>query len=156
MQDDMTQEELDAILESAATARPAASSEANAGESAPQDQAQTPSMNQAEQQDVGPVVDPVKPQASQNTTGSASSINFLLDVPLDVAVELGRTKMAIRDMLKLGPGSVLELDKLIGEPVDLLVNSKLIAKGEVVAFDENFGIRITDIINPEDRLRSLR
>ncbi|MFC1714105.1 flagellar motor switch protein FliN [Candidatus Poribacteria bacterium] len=92
------------------------------------------------------------PVGSPNTTGS---INFLLDVPLDVTVELGRTKIALRDMLQLGPGSVIELDKLIGEPVDLLVNDKLIAKGEVVVFDENFGVRITDIINPEERIKSL-
>jgi len=83
------------------------------------------------------------------------NIDFLLDVPLDVSVELGRTKIAIKDMLQLGPGSVIELDKLIGEPVDLLVNDKPIARGEVVVFDENFGIRITDIINPEERIRSL-
>ena len=74
---------------------------------------------------------------------------------MDVAVELGRTKIAIKDMLKLGPGSVIELDKLIGEPVDLLVNDRLIARGEVVVFDENFGIRITDMMNPEERLKSL-
>ncbi len=85
----------------------------------------------------------------------ASNIGFLMDIPLDVSVELGRTKIAVKDMLQLGPGSVIELDKLIGEPVDLLVNERLIAKGEVVVFDESFGIRITDIINPEDRLRSL-
>ena len=85
-----------------------------------------------------------------------SNIDFLLDVPLGVSVELGRTKIAVRDMLQLGPGSVLELDKMIGEPLDLLVNDKLIARGEVVVFDENFGIRITDIIKPEERIRSLR
>ena len=85
-----------------------------------------------------------------------SNIDFLLDVPLGVSVELGRTKIVVRDMLRLGPGSVLELDKMIGEPLDLLVNDKLIARGEVVVFDENFGIRITDIIKPEDRIRSLR
>jgi len=99
------------------------------------------------------------------TTGNAeasapaegrSNIDFLLDVPLGVSVELGRTKIAVRDMLQLGPGSVLELDKMIGEPLDILVNDKLIARGEVVVFDENFGIRITDIIKPEDRIRSLR
>ncbi len=92
------------------------------------------------------------------TTGTSAgigSIDFLLDVPMDVSVELGRAKMAIRDMLQLRPGSVIELDKLIGEPVDLLVNNKLIARGEVVVFDENFGIRITDIVKPEDRVRML-
>ena len=85
-----------------------------------------------------------------------TNIDFLLDVPLGVSVELGRAKIAVRDMLQLGPGAVLELDKMIGEPLDLLVNDKLIARGEVVVFDDNFGIRITDIIKPEDRIRSLR
>ena len=94
-------------------------------------------------------------EASAHAEGR-SNIDFLLDVPLGVSVELGRTKIVIRDMLQLGPGSVLELDKMIGEPLDLLVNDKLIARGEVVVFDENFGIRITDIIKPEDRIRSLR
>jgi len=83
-------------------------------------------------------------------------IEFLLDVPLDVSVELGRAKMPIKDMIQLGPGSVIELDKLIGEPVDFLVNNRTIARGEVVVFDENFGIRITDILKPEDRIKMLR
>lgn len=91
----------------------------------------------------------------ETSPGGTANINFLLDVPLDVAVELGRTKIAVKDMLQLGPGSVIELDKLIGEPVDLLVNERLIAKGEVVVFDENFGVRITDIINTEERIKSL-
>jgi flagellar motor switch protein FliN/FliY len=94
-------------------------------------------------------------EASAHAEGR-SNIDFLLDVPLGVSVELGRARIVVRDMLQLGPGSVLELDKMIGEPLDLLVNDKLIARGEVVVFDENFGIRITDIIKPEDRIRSLR
>ena len=90
----------------------------------------------------------------ENFTGS--NIEILLDVPLEVSVELGRTKIVIKDLVQLGPGSIIELDKLIGEPVDLLVNDNLIARGEVVVFDENFGIRITDIVTPAQRLRSLR
>ena len=87
---------------------------------------------------------------------AGSNIEILLDVPLEVSVELGRTKIVIKDLMQLGPGSIIELDKLIGEPVDLLVNDNLIARGEVVVFDENFGIRITDIVTPAQRLRSLR
>ena len=87
---------------------------------------------------------------------SGANIDILLDVPLEVSVELGRTKLIIRDLMQLGPGSIIELDKLIGEPVDLLVNDNLIARGEVVVFDENFGIRITDIVTPTQRLKSLR
>ncbi len=95
-------------------------------------------------------------QKNTKTTTISGNIEMLLDIPLEVSVELGRTKIAIRDMIQLGPGSIIELDKLIGEPVDLLVNDNLIAKGEVVVFDENFGIRITDIVTPAERLKSLR
>lgn len=83
-------------------------------------------------------------------------IDLLLDVTLPISIELGRTAMNISDILSLGPGSVVELEKLAGEPVDLLVNNKLIARGEVVVVDENFGIRITSMISPQDRIRSLK
>ena len=73
---------------------------------------------------------------------------------MSLTVELGRTKMYIKDILGLGEGSIIELDKLAGEPVDLLVNGKLIAKGEVVVIDENFGVRVTDIVSPTDRIKS--
>lgn len=84
------------------------------------------------------------------------NIDLLMDVNLQVTVELGRTRRQIRDVLALGPGSVVELDKLAGEQVDVLVNGKLIAKGEVVVIDENYGVRITDIISPADRVQSLK
>ncbi|MFP4465486.1 MAG: flagellar motor switch protein FliN [Candidatus Goldiibacteriota bacterium] len=80
------------------------------------------------------------------------SLDIVLDVPLNLTVELGRTEKLVREVLDLTPGSVVELDKLAGEPVDILVNGKYIAKGEVVVIDENFGIRITDIIKPADRI----
>ncbi|MEI1279115.1 flagellar motor switch protein FliN [Leptospira venezuelensis] len=81
------------------------------------------------------------------------NLNLLMDVQMSVTVELGRTKMYIKDILGLGEGSIIELDKLAGEPVDLLVNGKLIAKGEVVVIDENFGVRVTDIVSPADRIK---
>ncbi|HMV79765.1 MAG TPA: flagellar motor switch protein FliN [Leptospiraceae bacterium] len=84
----------------------------------------------------------------------ATNLNLLMDVQMSVTVELGRTKMYIKDILGLGEGSIIELDKLAGEPVDLLVNGKLIAKGEVVVIDENFGVRVTDIVSPTDRIKS--
>lgn len=84
------------------------------------------------------------------------NLNMLLDIPLRVTVELGRTKRTIKEILELSSGSVLELDKLAGEPVDIHVNSKLIAKGEVVVIDENFGVRVTDIISQSDRLKKLQ
>lgn len=84
------------------------------------------------------------------------NIDLILDVNLRVTVELGRTQMSIREILDLGPGAVIELDKLAGEPVDILVNDKPIAKGEVVVVDENFGVRVTDIISTARRVASLR
>jgi len=83
------------------------------------------------------------------------SIELLMDVSLPVSIELGRTKMAISEILALGPGSVVELNKLAGEPVDLLVNYKIVARGEVVVIDENFGVRVTQLLSPEERLRIL-
>lgn len=83
------------------------------------------------------------------------NLNMLLDIPLKVTVELGRTKRTVEDILDLSPGSIVELDKLAGEPVDVLVNNKLIAKGEVVVIDENFGVRVTDIVSQKDRLMKL-
>lgn len=95
-------------------------------------------------------------QLQQPVAGSESrNIELLMDVDLPIAIELGRTKMSIADILGLGPGSVVELNKLAGEPVDLLVNQRVVARGEVVVVDENFGLRITQLMTPEERLRAL-
>jgi flagellar motor switch protein FliN/FliY len=88
--------------------------------------------------------------------GAGHNIDMLMDLELPVIIELGRSSMFIRDILDLGPGSVVELNKLSGEPVDLYVNDKKFALGEVVVIDENFGIRITDLVKVEDRIRSLK
>lgn len=85
-----------------------------------------------------------------------SNLNMIMDIPLEVSVELGRTTKLIKDVLRLAPGSVIELDKLAGEPVDILVNGKFLAKGEVVVIDENFGVRITEIITPIERVNNLQ
>ena len=89
--------------------------------------------------------------------GSMGKQNYelLLDVQMVLTVELGRTSKYIKDILNLGEGSIIELDKLAGDPVDLLVNGKLIAKGEVVVIDENFGVRVTNIIGPAERLATI-
>ncbi len=87
---------------------------------------------------------------------NGQNLDLLLDIPLSVTVELGRTKRLIRDILNLAPGAILELDKLAGEPVDILVNNKLIARGEVVVIDENFGVRVTDILSPAERVKRLQ
>jgi flagellar motor switch protein FliN len=86
----------------------------------------------------------------------AKNLDMLLDIPLQVTVELGRTKRSVKEILELSPGSIIELDKLAGEPVDIHINNRLIAKGEVVVIDENFGVRVTDIISQSDRLRKLK
>jgi flagellar motor switch protein FliN/FliY len=91
-----------------------------------------------------------------NLLATDTNIGLLMDVPLQVTVELGRTRKLIRDILELAPGSIIELDKLAGEPVDILVNSKLIAKGEVVVIDDNFGVRITEIVSPLERTYTLQ
>jgi len=88
--------------------------------------------------------------------GDDNNLNLLLDIPLKVTVELGRTKKLVKEILEFSQGSVIELDKLAGEPVDILVNNKLIAKGEVVVIDENFGVRVTDIVSQWDRIQKLR
>ncbi|KAF0813057.1 Flagellar motor switch protein FliN [Andreprevotia sp. IGB-42] len=92
------------------------------------------------------------PQIAGNTSGN---IDMILDIPVTLTVELGRTKIAIRSLLQLAQGSVVELDGLAGEPMDVLVNGCLIAQGEVVVVNDKFGIRLTDIITPAERIRRL-
>jgi flagellar motor switch protein FliN/FliY len=87
---------------------------------------------------------------------SLANMEFLLDIPLEVTVELGRTKMLINDMLKLGQGSVIELSKLAGESLEILANQKPIARGEVVVVNEKYGIRLTEVISPIERIEGLR
>ena len=84
-----------------------------------------------------------------------ANIDLILDIPLSVTVELGRSKMLINDLLQLGQGSVIELTKLVGEPLEVLVNNKLVARGEVVVVNEKFGVRLTDIVTPMERVKSL-
>ena len=96
------------------------------------------------------------PSVQQTETGAApKNIEFLLDIPMSVAVYVGSTKMAIRDLLQLAQGSVIELDKLAGEPMDVMVNNKLVARGEVVVVNEKFGIRLTDVVSAAERVQQL-
>ncbi len=88
-------------------------------------------------------------------TETHNDIEFILDIPVQLTVELGRTKIAIKNLLQLAQGSVVELDGLAGEPMDVLVNGCLIAQGEVVVVNDRFGIRLTDIITPSERIRKL-
>jgi len=94
--------------------------------------------------------------APQQQPVSVRSLEFILDIPLHVSVVLGRTKMLINDLLQLGQGSVIELTKIAGEPMEVLVNNKLIARGEVVVVNEKYGIRLTDIISPVERIEKLK
>jgi len=98
------------------------------------------------------------PAAGSNISAGDPAVNmeFLLDISLDVTVELGRAKMLINDMLKLGQGSIIELSKLAGESLDILANQKPIARGEVVVVNDKFGVRLTEVISPTERLERLK
>ena len=87
--------------------------------------------------------------------GTETDIGLLLEVPLSISVELGRTSLTIRELLALGQGSILQLDRHAGEPVDVLVNGKRLARGEVVVIDEDFGIRVTEVVTPEERISGM-
>ena len=96
-----------------------------------------------------------QPLSKVTSTATRNDIDMILDIPVQMTVELGRTKIAIRNLLQLAQGSVVELDGLAGEPMDVLVNGCLIAQGEVVVVNDKFGIRLTDIITPSERIRKL-
>lgn len=96
------------------------------------------------------------PAGGRISAPPVQSLDFILDIPLKITAELGRTKMSIRDVLQLAQGSVIELSKFAGEPLEVLVNEKLIARGEVVVVNEKFGIRLTDIISPVERIEQLK
>jgi flagellar motor switch protein FliN/FliY len=91
-----------------------------------------------------------------NPASSAGNMNLLLDVPMKIEVRLGSAKMIIKDLLQLGQGSVIELDKIAGDPMDILISEKLIARGEIVVVNDMFGVRITDIVSPVERIETLK
>ena len=93
--------------------------------------------------------------AGAATAGAGNDINMILDIPVQLTVELGRTRIPIKNILQLAQGSVVELETLAGEPMDVLVNGYLIAQGEVVVVNDKFGIRLTDIVTPSERMRRL-
>lgn len=93
--------------------------------------------------------------AASAIRGGSHTLDFILDVTLQVTVEVGRARMTIQDLLQLGQGSVVELEKLAGEPLDIFINGKQVARGEAVIVNEKFGVRLTDIISPEDRIEGL-
>jgi flagellar motor switch protein FliN len=93
--------------------------------------------------------------AAPSLTGAGNDLNMILDIPVQLTVELGRTRIPIKNILQLAQGSVVELETLAGEPMDVLVNGYLIAQGEVVVVNDKFGIRLTDIVTPSERMRRL-
>jgi flagellar motor switch protein FliN/FliY len=95
-------------------------------------------------------------KADASSSAPAGGLDMILDIPVQLTVELGRTRLPIRSLLQLAQGSVVELDRLAGEPLDVLVNGTLIAQGEVVVVNDKFGIRLTDVIGPDERLRRLQ
>jgi flagellar motor switch protein FliN/FliY len=107
----------------------------------------------------GVVTDPqpatFPPLETKTNEPSMKNLDFILDIPMQVSVQLGSTKMLIRDLLQLGQGSVVELEKLAGEPLEVLVNHRLVARGEVVVVNEKFGIRLTDVVSAVERIQHL-
>jgi len=95
-----------------------------------------------------------KPEENE-TALDAKKLEFILDIPLQVTVELGRTKLLVKDILGLNQGAVVELSKLAGEPLDIFVNSKLVARGEAVVVNEKFGVRLVDIVSPDERVEKI-
>lgn len=121
-------------------------------------------LNRSELDDLSRVTDDLgsggdsgyQPAPRGGSSAAKENVEMLLDVELDVSIELGKSNLSIKRILELAPGSIVELDRMAGEPVDLLVNNKVVAKGEVVVVDESFGIRILSLVSPEERIKSLR
>jgi flagellar motor switch protein FliN/FliY len=120
-------------------------------EAEPESPAETPAEERAEEKPAALQPSELKPQPS----GEPLDLDFILDIPLQVKVEVGRTRMMIQELLKLTKGSVVELNKMLGETFEVMVNDKLVARGEIVIVNDHFGVRLTDIISPNDRVKSL-
>ena len=111
---------------------------------------------QAETPGGAPKPAPLASLEPQKAASGVENIDFLLDVPLKVTVQIGNSRMLIRDLLQLGQGSVIELEKMAGEPMDVLIGDRLVARGEVVVVNEKFGIRLSDIVSPVERIKQLQ
>ncbi len=119
---------------------------------------QEPQNENEEKENGAPEVSQVKLESfgkENSASTTRNRLDLLMDIVLPVSIELGRTKLYVKDILELERGSIIELDKMAGEPVDLFINSKKMAEGEVVVVDKHFGIRITHLIDPEDRIKNL-
>ncbi len=141
--EDMSPDDLMAMWEEAL--REAQAKEPQTKETSTEAKKETPSSQPAKLEELSPA----------QKTGTYPELEFILDIPLEISAEIGRTKMLIRDLLKLNQGSIIELEKFAGEPVEIYVNGKLMAKGEVVVVNDKFGVRITEIISAQERVRKL-
>jgi len=144
-EDMMSQSDLDALI--------ASSQESSAEESLSEEQ-EMPHSSPAGLVDFPEFESPRAAPESFSSNPGSDGLNRVRDIPLEVTVELGRTRLLIRDILDLSPGSIIELDKLAGEPVDLFANGMLVARGEVIVIDDNFGVRVTEIITAAERKNS--
>ena len=113
-------------------------------------------QTQPESTGSAPVANATAAAGSGDGSINTRNLDVLLDIPMEVSVQLGSTHMQIRELLQLGQGSVVELEKMAGEPLEVLVNQRLVARGEVVVVNEKFGIRLTDVISPAERIQKLR
>lgn len=152
-EDDAAADWGDAMAEQAAAEENSGDAAADWGDAmAEQAKAESSALQESEVEQA-PVFTEFSPKNQLNNT--QNDIDFILDIPVQLTVELGRTKISIKNLLQLAQGSVVELDGLAGEPMDVLVNGTLIAQGEVVVVNEKFGIRLTDIITPAERIRKI-
>jgi len=117
---------------------------------------ETKSIDDLEEVAIIELADEIKAGDDALNKLKVQNLDFILDIPLKVTVELGRTAVLIKDLLLFGQGSIVELDKAAGDPLDVYVNGKLVAKGEVVVVNEKFGVRISEIISPVERIESLK
>jgi len=120
------------------------------------EKAESQGLDQKDKVQIAKLADEIRAGDDALNKLKVQNLDFILDIPLKVTVELGRTNVMVKDLLQLGQGSVLELDKLASEPLEILVNGKLVAKDEVVVVNEKFGIRLTDIISPIERIETLK
>lgn len=118
------------------------------------DAAKKGEINESHLQDISAAIQ--AENKTQESGGNEQNLSMIMDIPLKLTAELGRTKIVVSELLNLGQGSVIELSKLAGEPMEILVNDKLIAKGEAVVVNDKFGIRLTDIISPKERVEQLK
>lgn len=152
----LSQEEIEALISQGAQSQGDASAAADASaelQVIAQEAAPEPAIDTAAARQQESVIRPMdfSPVVGGAAGGSKTGVDLILDVQLQVTVELGRAVLTVKDVLALGPGSVVELDKHAGEPVEVVVNNKTVARGEVVVIDENFGVRITEIVNAQER-----